>query len=159
MYFAFHCGYATRVLWFPLHLVAARVLCFYWGKGIIIFIGARVLWFTLGQWYYDFHGDKGIMVFIRGKGSFIKGFSLVSWDRCGAWLYRFLIFALFLTLLAYHWWKGICDIEIHQGDSWHILTVTRVFLTYQCRSVHFWLIFVKFYPKYFLLESMDLNAF
>ena len=25
-------------------------------------------------------------------------FSLVSWVRCGAWLYRFLIFALFLTL-------------------------------------------------------------
>ena len=26
-------------------------------------------------------------------------FSLVSWVRCGAWLYRFLIFALFLALL------------------------------------------------------------
>ena len=25
-------------------------------------------------------------------------FPLVSWIRCGAWLYRFLIFALFLTL-------------------------------------------------------------
>ena len=25
-------------------------------------------------------------------------FALVSWVRCGAWLYRFLIFALFLTL-------------------------------------------------------------
>ena len=64
-----NCGYATRVVWFPLHLIAARVLYFYWGKGITIFIGARVLWFTLGQCYYDFHGDKGIMVFIRGKGS------------------------------------------------------------------------------------------
>ena len=27
-------------------------------------------------------------------------FPLVSWVRCGAWLYRFLIFALFLTLNA-----------------------------------------------------------
>ena len=26
-------------------------------------------------------------------------FPLVSWVRCGAWLYRFLIFALFLTLI------------------------------------------------------------
>ena len=43
-----------------------------------------------------------------GKGlttwlSFVKSncdvvtFPLVSWVRCGAWLYRFLIFALFLT--------------------------------------------------------------
>ena len=28
-------------------------------------------------------------------------FPLVSWVRCGAWLYRFLIFALFLTLRGY----------------------------------------------------------
>ena len=27
-------------------------------------------------------------------------FPLVSWVRCGAWLYRFLIFALFLTFYA-----------------------------------------------------------
>ena len=27
-------------------------------------------------------------------------FPLVSWVRCGAWLYRFLIFALFLTLVG-----------------------------------------------------------
>ena len=27
-------------------------------------------------------------------------FPLVSWVRCAAWLYRFLIFALFLTLLS-----------------------------------------------------------
>ena len=26
-------------------------------------------------------------------------FPLVSWVRCGAWLYRFLIFALFFTLI------------------------------------------------------------
>ena len=29
-------------------------------------------------------------------------FQLVSWVRCGAWLYRFLIFALFLTLLPFN---------------------------------------------------------
>ena len=29
-------------------------------------------------------------------------FPLVSWVRCGAWLYRFLIFAPLLTLLEYH---------------------------------------------------------
>ena len=28
-------------------------------------------------------------------------FPLVSWVRCGAWLYRFLIFALFLTFNAF----------------------------------------------------------
>ena len=30
----------------------------------------------------------------------VVSFPLVSWVRCGAWLYRFLIFALFLTLLC-----------------------------------------------------------
>ena len=29
-------------------------------------------------------------------------FPLVSWVRCGVWLYRFLIFALFLTLNRMH---------------------------------------------------------
>ena len=29
-------------------------------------------------------------------------FPLSSWARCGAWLYRFLIFALFLTLTSNH---------------------------------------------------------
>ena len=28
----------------------------------------------------------------------VDTFSLLSWVRCGAWLYRFLIFALFLNL-------------------------------------------------------------
>ena len=30
-------------------------------------------------------------------------FPLLSWVRCGAWLYRFLIFAIFLTLFPNYW--------------------------------------------------------
>ena len=32
-------------------------------------------------------------------------FPLVSWVRCGAWLYRYLIFALFLTLFPVCVWE------------------------------------------------------
>ena len=30
---------------------------------------------------------------------------LVSWDRCGTWLYPFLILAVFLTLNAFYWYQ------------------------------------------------------
>ena len=32
-------------------------------------------------------------------------FPLVSWVRCGTWLYRFLIFAPLLTLNAFYWYQ------------------------------------------------------
>ena len=72
--------------------------------------------------------------------------SLVSWDRCGACLYRFLIFALFLTFInnvilllpvdfvidqkgvplteAYDKWRSradpkvCCDYALHIGVTW-----------------------------------------
>ena len=107
VYSAFDCGYATTVVWFPLHFIAARVLCFYWGKGITIFIGARVLWFTLGQCYYDFHGDKGIMVFIRGKGSigevFYQGILIGILGQVWCLIVSISDHCPLSFLLAYHW--------------------------------------------------------
>ena len=41
-------------------------------------------------------------------------FPLVSWVRCGAWLYRFLIFALFLTFKVI---EGQCRIKISDKDG------------------------------------------
>ena len=40
---------------------------------------------------------KTWLSFVMSKCDVVT-FQLVSWVRCGAWLYRFLIFALFLTL-------------------------------------------------------------
>ena len=64
-----------------------------------------------------------------GKGltfglSFVKfncdvvTFPLVSWVRCGVWLYRFLIFALFLT---WTWTNGILSSKIYdKRDGFNI---------------------------------------
>ena len=43
-------------------------------------------------------------------------FPLVSWVRCGTWLYRFLIFATLLTLLQFiNCFRDICSIYIYIG--------------------------------------------
>ena len=61
------------------------VLCFY----ACLFIGA--LWSP---------ARKGLTSWPSFLMSYcdVFTFPLVSWVRCGAWLYRFLIFALFLTV-------------------------------------------------------------
>ena len=109
---AFYCGNATNVLWISLHFIAARVLCF--------FFEARVLWFLLGQGYYNFHGDKGIMVFNRGKGSigevFYQGILIGILGQ--VWCLTASIF----DLCPLSYFVGIplvigYYIAIHQGDS------------------------------------------
>ena len=62
---------------------------------------------------------------LLGRLSFVSNcdrvtFPLVSWVRCGAWLYRFLIFAFFLLLLVAlnHWGpQGVCAPLIHENNA------------------------------------------
>ena len=49
------------------------------------------LWSPAGKWLSSW------LSFVMSNGDVVT-FSLVSWVRCGTWLYRFLIFALFRTL-------------------------------------------------------------
>ena len=60
------------------------LLCFC----VCLFIGA--LWSPAGK------GMTSWLSFVMSKCEVVT-FPLVSWVRCGAWLYRFLIFALSLT--------------------------------------------------------------
>ena len=48
------------------------------------------------DWYWCLR-----LIWVMMSNSDVDTFPLVSWVRCGAWLYRFLIFALFLTMI----WK------------------------------------------------------
>ena len=50
----------------------------------------------------------------------VDTFPLVSWVRCGAWLYRFLIFALFLTSIG-ALWVDQCP-TIFQADKQRLLS-------------------------------------
>ena len=61
----------------------------------LLYIHARLfidaLWSPAGK------GLASLLSFVMLNCDVVT-FSLVSWVRCGAWLYRFLIFALFLSL-------------------------------------------------------------
>ena len=58
-------------------------------------------------------------------------FPLVSWVRCGAWLYRFLIFGFFLTFILYALWKCkycvyeyLHSLNLHSQIDWYIFAQT-----------------------------------
>ena len=56
-------------------------------------------------------------------------FPLVSWVRCGTWLYRFLIFAPLLTFNSDHWFqrRGCLKFlaQVHKGN-WQRQPVTAI---------------------------------
>ena len=92
-YFLFH-YFAVRFYCFS-HLTftksfmnAIRVLLFLLCFRARLFIDA--LWWPVGK------GLTSWLSFVMSNCEFVT-FPLVSWVRCGVWLYRFLIFALFHT--------------------------------------------------------------
>ena len=70
-------------------------LCYFYFA--LLYLHARLfvdaLWSPVGK------GLTSWLSFVMSKCDVVT-FPLVSWVRCGAWLYRFLIVALFLTLIV-----------------------------------------------------------
>ena len=59
-------------------------------------------------------------------------FPLVSWVRCGTWLYRFLIFAPLLTYQEYQ--EYLCRLWLHvfiRASRWHFTVLTEVKATFE----------------------------
>ena len=79
------CSKAVLLLWIIYVISVLFLLCF----RVRLFIDA--LWSPAGK------GLTYWLSFVMSTCEVVT-FPLVSWVRCSAWLYRFLIFALFLTL-------------------------------------------------------------
>ena len=73
-------------------------LCF-WQKCILHVISLRARLFIDGLWLPAGKGLTSWLSFVMSNCEFVT-FPLVSWVRCGTWLYRFLIFARFLTFMT-----------------------------------------------------------
>ena len=73
--------------------------------------------FICALWSPAGKGLTSWLSFVVSNCEFVT-FPLVSWVRCGTWLYRFLIFAPLLTSVTLHWvsmcWSAVCDC----GISW-----------------------------------------
>ena len=89
----------------PWNQLSQPVKYFYWPfQGGASFVGHVFLYFC-SRLFIDALSSpvgKGLTPWLSFMMSNceVVTFPLVSWVRCGAWLYRFLIFALFLTLPA-----------------------------------------------------------
>ena len=70
---------------------------------------------------YPFQNFAFVFSFVMPNCELVT-FSLVSWVRCGAWLYRFLIFALFLSFSLLLYSNKPCHFtKCHNYD--HLVTI------------------------------------
>ena len=98
---------AVLLLWIIYVISDLFLLCFH----ARLFVDA--LWSPAGK------GLTSWLLFVMSNCDVVT-FPLVAWVRCGAWLYRFLIFALFLTL-----WKIAICLSI-----WVVKLLMRLFITH-----------------------------
>ena len=91
-------GVIVRTFWMTLVITKIRLLLFMLFLSCVM-LHARlfidVLFVTCWEWLTSW------LLFVMPNCEFVT-FPLISWVRCGAWLYRFLIFALFHTFSIVH---------------------------------------------------------
>ena len=81
---------AVLLLWIIYVISVLFLLCF------------RARLFIYALWSPAGKGLTSWLLFVMSNCEVVT-FPLVSWVRCGAWLHRFLIFAIFLLLLRHFW--------------------------------------------------------
>ena len=82
---------AVLLLWIFYVLMLFPALC-------LLCLCARL--FIIALWSPAWKGLTSWLSFVVSNSEFVT-FPLVSWVRCGTWLYRFLIFPLLLTFLTF----------------------------------------------------------
>ena len=92
------------------------------------FVRIDALWSPAGR------GMASWLSFVMSDFEIVT-FTLVSWVRCGTWLYKFLIFALFLTFIitfkciATCLIRQVCYLERNSrvivGQSYHVYSMTH----------------------------------
>ena len=105
-----------------------------------------------GLWSPAGKGPTSLLSFVMSNYEIVT-FPLVSLVRCGAWLYRFLIFALFLTFMSfqclYHVRCIIQGLFYRRLESEYTPNVTEL-----CRRLMSEVNIVKQYASFFLRYTM-----
>ena len=124
--------------------------CFFCGSFMLFlscFCYARLLIDAL--WSPAGKGLTSWLLFVMSNCEDVT-FPFVSWVRCGAWLYRFLIFALFLTFLTYRpiiepWYEifnnVVCATSKASDQPAHTRSLIRAFASrlHILRVLSYWL--------------------
>ena len=82
---------------YPWHIVSFAKWYKNWSKGVEVMLRKQVFHLTMACDLDQWHSAAGLLLVMLIV--FLLLSYVVSWFRCGTWLYRFLIFAVFLTYI------------------------------------------------------------
>ena len=110
--------------------------------------------FICALWSPAGKGLTSWLSFVVSNCEFVT-FQLVSWVRCGTWLYRFLIVAPLLTLVYILKYVSLISVTYVDGAHWNSLIEAIPMCTYNICQFNKWVFFaINFFQKilyYFLM--------